>query len=290
MNPKGKVAVVTDSASSMRPEYPVVQELGVDVLPVEIIFSEGGKLVPCSDFDITPSELYRRMRESKRIPLTSGAITGAAIEAYQRLASETDSIISIHATSRHSTVYDSAVNAATHVREQRPELSIAVIDSRSLSLGIWFLVEQAVLLAQQGVLLEEIEKEVLATLPKIRFLVTFSTLENAIKGGRVHFLAGYLAALLKIKPILELIDGELKETGRMRTVAKARQEMINRVRGEKEQIVKMAVMHTNDLKAGEEVRQELAEFYAKEIPVYEAGAALGVHGGEGAVAIIYQKA
>ncbi len=285
-----KVAVVTDSASSMRPEYPEVQELGVNVLPAEIIFSEGDKLVPCSDFDITPAELYRRMRDSKRIPLTSGGITGVAIETYERLANQTNSIISIHATSRHSTLYDSTVNAARHIMEKKPELSIEVIDSRGISMGLWFLVEQAVMLARGGARLEQIKEEVLATMPKIRFLLSLATLENAIKGGRVHFLAGYLAALLNIKPILELVDGELKETGRMRTLARARQEMMNRVRDEKSEIVKMAVVHTNDLNAAEETKQELAAFYHKEIRVYEAGAALGVHGGEGAVALIFQKA
>ncbi len=288
MNPDGRVAVVTDSVSSMRPEYPEVEELGVNVLPVEIIFSEGNKLVPCSDFDITPSELYRRMRDSKRIPLTSGAITGLAIDAYQRLASETNSIISIHATSRHSTAYDSVVNAAKYVREQKPGLSIEVIDSRSMSLGLWFLAEQAAMLARLGAHLQQIKEEVLAAMPKIKFLVTLRTLENAIKGGRVHFLAGYLATLLNIKPILEVVDGELKEAGRARTLAKARQEVINRVKAVKDDIVKMAVVHTNDLPAAEETRQELASFYPNEIRVYEAGAALGVHGGEGAVAVVFQ--
>lgn len=290
MSQEGRVAVVTDSVSSMRPEYPVVQKLGIDVLPVEIVFSEGNKLSVYSDFDITPSELYRRMRGSKQLPSTSGSITRVAIEAYRRLACETDSIISIHATARHSAAYDSAVNAARHVREEKPGLSIEVIDSQSISLGMWFLAEQAAGLAQQGAYLEEIKEQVLATVPKIGFLLTLATLDNAIKGGRVHFLAGYLATLLKIKPILGIIDGELKEVGRARTLAKAREEMINRVKCEKGQVVKMAVVHTNDLKAAEEVKQELAGFYAEEISVYEAGAALGVHGGEGAVAVIFQKA
>ena len=65
--------------------------------------------------------------------------------------------------------------------------------------------------------------------------------------------------------------------------------MVNRVAGTNEEIVKLAIIHTNYPEGAEEVRQLVAKFYHHDIPVYEAGPVLGVHAGEGAVGIAFQK-
>jgi len=290
MNPEQKVAIVTDSASSMRPEYSKVQELKVSLIPLEISFLKDRKIIPYSDFEITSEELYQKMRNSKTLPQTSGGIIGKAIETYKRLANETNSIISIHITSKHSTAYSSAFMAATQVMETKPELSIEVIDSKSVSLGIWFLAEQAAKLAQQGANLEEIKKKVLETIPKIGFLATPATLKNVIKGGRVPFLKGHAGNFLKIRPILGLTDGKLEEVAKTIGTGRARREIVNKIKNENNQIIKMGVFHTNDPKAAEKVRKRLAKFYSGEIPIYEAGPVIGVHAGEGTVGVVFQKA
>jgi DegV family protein with EDD domain len=273
----------------MRPEYPLVEELDVHLLPLQMTFVEGEEGRTYSDFEITPTELYRRMRHARQLPQTSGAILGAAIQTYMALASETDSIVSIHLTSKHSAAYESAVQAAQYVKEGRPGLSIVVIDSKSVSLGTWFLVEEAAQMAQEGASLEQVTERVLAAIPKTHLLATLSTLENVIKGGRVGSLAGYLATLLQIKPILETREGVLVEAGRGRSVAKARQEIIRRVRDLGDRISKVGVLHTNDPGGGAKAVMALREVFSREIPVCDAGAALGVHGGEGALGIAFQE-
>ena len=287
---KERVAVVTDSGCSRTQEEEQVKELGVVILPLEIKFFQKGEWVICSDKDISPQEFYTRMRAEKQLPQTSGSVLGPAIENYERLSRETNSIISIHLTSRHSVAYQSACNAANYVMDGKPGLAIEIIDSRSLSLGTWFLAEMAAQMAGQGASLKEIQQETLATVPKIDLWATLSTLENAIKGGRLPFLVGYLGNVFKLKPILRLIDGEFKDVGKIRTTFKARQELVKRVEGENAEIIKMAVIHTNDPQAAQQVQQELARFYHQQISIYEAGPVLGVHGGEGAVGVVFQKA
>jgi DegV family protein with EDD domain len=290
MHPEKKPAVVIDSGSSIRPEDKITQELEITILPLDITFSENGKLVTYPDLDLSADEFYQKMAESKQLPTTSGAIPGRALEAYQKLSETTDSIISVHLTSKHSAAYPSALRAAQMAKEENPELTIEVIDSRQISLGIWLLAEMAARLSQQGATLEEIKQETLATIPKIETYAALATLKNIIAGGRVPALAGYLGMALKIKPVLKIIDGRLEEIAKIRTVRKARAEMVKMVEREEAEIVKMAVIHANDPASAWKVRRALNQFYSGEISVHEVGPVLGVHAGQGTVGIAFQKA
>jgi DegV family protein with EDD domain len=282
------VAVVTDTAASYSPAEAAAY--GISVVPLELKFIENGRVTPCSEADISPDEFYRRMRASDSLPQTSGAVTGRITKMYLELAKRTSSIISIHITSKHSVAWESAVLGAQIAQEERPDLRIEVIDSKQITLGTWFPAELAAQMAQQGAQLEEIKQAVLTAVSKTRLLIVLASLENVVKGGRLPRLSGYLGTLLDIKPIIELVDGEVRDVAKVRTHARAVKEMVRRVAEEQAQrgIVKMAVAHTNDPAIAERVRAALAEFFPGDIPIHEAGAVLGVHAGEGAVGVVFQ--
>ncbi len=296
MSPE-RVAVVTDSGCSMRPEYPKVQELGVTILPLNITFTtEDGKSLTQLDLDITPSEFYKKMAKSKELPQTSGAIEGRALEAYRELSNTTNSIVSIHLTSRHSAIYDSALMAALQAKKEKPELCIEVIDSRQISLGTWFLVEEAARLAKQGASLEEIKQETLALIPKIETYAVLDCLTNIIKGGRIADQIGHLVGYLGLLPVLQIKDGKLglaRIVRKTKTNIRLRHEMVEIVEQNisDRDVVKMSVVHTNSPDLAEEVRQGLGLFYPSEkISICDAGSALAVHVGEKTVGIVFQKA
>ena len=296
MSPE-RVAVVTDSGCSMRPEHPKVKELGVTILPLSITFTaEDGESLTQLDLDITPSEFYRKMAKSKELPQTSGAIGGRALKAYRELSNTTDSIISINLISKHSGIYSSALIAALQAKEEKPELCIEVIDSRQISLGTWFLVEEAARLAKQGASLEEIKQETLALIPKIETYAVLDCLTNIIKGGRIADQIGHLVGYLGLLPVLQIKDGKLglaRIVRKTKTNIRLRHEMVEIVEqniGDRD-VVKMAVVHTNSPDLAEEVRQGLGLFYPSEkISICDAGSALAVHVGEKTVGIVFQKA
>lgn len=290
MSVERKVAVVTDSCCSIRPEDRLVREYEVTILPVEIKFFENGRFVPYSDFEVTPQEFYQRMAASERLPQTSGAITGGTVEAFKRLSKKTGSIISIHVTSQHSVVFESAVLGKKITQEEIPELLIEVIDSKQISLGLWFLAEHAASLSKKGAGLEQIKDEVLEIIPKVQLLAAFESFENLKRGGRAdELMKAYLASILGIYPVLGIKDGKLELFDRTRGPKKARRRMIEMV-GDSGELVRMAVIHTNAPEIAEEVKESLAEIYKGEIPIYEAGPVLGVHVGEGGVGVAFQKA
>lgn len=287
---RNKVAVITDSGSSMRPEYRDVQELGVIIVPLNLSFYEKDKYLSYNDLDISPSEFYQRMRDSNELPQTSGAVSGRISELFRALPPETDSAISINITSQHSAVWSSAVTGAKIAQEERPKaLNIEVVDSKQISLGTWFLAQQAALSSQRGVSLEEIKAEVLTMIPQIELRVVLQTLGNLKRGGRADdIVKAYLASALHINPILGLNDGKLIQLEKTRSPKKSRERMIEMV-GDSGPLVRLGVIHTNAPKLAEEVKTSLKSIYPGEIPVFEAGPVLGVHAGEDAVGISFQK-
>jgi DegV family protein with EDD domain len=289
MSKEAPVAVVTDSGSSIRPEDKAAKEFGVTILPLDVTFYEEGQPVSYSDLTLDPQEFYQRMSESERLPTTSGAVIGRALEAYRRLTEQTNSIISVHLTSRHSNVYSSAVAASHMAMEENPELLIEVIDSKNLSLGAWYVAEAAIKAALEGFPIEDVKQEALAVVPNIETYIALASMDNLIAGGRVSTLKGLFASTLGIKPVLKVKDGVLIEHSKKRTFGKAQKALVETVALSDANIVKLAVMHANAPEPAEDVRQALQELYSGDIAVHEAGPVLGVHAGPGTVGISFQK-
>lgn len=291
MNPERKVAVVTDSGSSIRPESPKAKKLGVTVVPLEVSFYEKGQYVPYSDADITPQEFYRRMREGERLPQTSGAIPGRIFETFKQLSEKAQSIISIHITSKHSVVWESAVLGKKLFQEDAEKaFPIGIVDTKQVSLATWFPVVDAAHLSKKGATLEQIMEELKERIPKVSLYTVLESFENLKHGGRAKELVkGYLASIFSIYPVLTFVEGKLTQCGRARTAQKAREEMIEMV-ADAGKLVKLAVIHTNALETAKNVKEVLSKVYQGTIPIHEAGPVLAVHAGERAVGVAFQRA
>jgi DegV family protein with EDD domain len=291
MNSERRVAVVTDSGTSIRPEDSLAKETAVTIVPLDLKFFENGQYVSYSDLDVASSEFYQKMREGEKLPQTSGAIPGRIVEAFKRLSEKTQSIISIHITSKHSVVWESAVLGKdlfhTEVNKDTP---IEVVDTKQVSLATWFPVEDAAQLSQKGATLEQIMDELKERMPKISLYAVLETFDNLKLGGRAEDLVkGYLASILSIYPVLTFVEGKITQAARARTAQKARERMVEMV-ADAGRLTKLAVLHTNAIETAKNVKDALARVYKGAIPIYEAGPVLAVHAGEGAVGVALQKA
>jgi len=290
MSIENKIAVVTDTGCSIHPESVIAKELGVNIVPLDIKFFNNGQWISMPDANISPEDFYSKMRSQEKLPQTSGAIAGRIFHLYNKFGEEHRSVFSIHITSKHSTVWESALLGSKIALEKNPHLLIEVIDSKQVSLGIWFLVEQAAKLANEGYPLEDIKNQILESIPKTELFISLSTLDNVVKGGRLPSAAGYIGSKLSLKPMIGLDDGKMKIQGISRTETKAQREIVKRVENTKGDITKLAIVHTNFPEGAELLKNNLSNIYSKNISIYEAGPALGVHAGEKAVGVALQKA
>ena len=130
--PARPVKVVTDSTADLPPE--IVQELGITVVPLQVIFGEQAFR---DGVDLTSEEFFRRLQQSPELPRTSQPSVGEFLLIYEHLATRTDRILSIHLSSRFSGTVQAARRAA---QDLIGRCHIEVIDSGTISMAMGFAV------------------------------------------------------------------------------------------------------------------------------------------------------
>jgi len=275
------VKVVTDSTSDLSPQ--VAQELGITVVPVYVRF---GEKVYRDGVDISQDEFYQKLAESPVHPSTAAPSPGEFAKVYEEAAQETDEIVSIHLTSKHSATYDSAL--------QGRELAgagcrIEVVDSLSVSMGLGLITMAAARLAEAGEGLQGVMDEVRQAIPCIRMLGVFDTLKYIARGGRIGKAKALLGTLLNVKPLLTLRDGEVVPAGLARTRAKGIERLFDFVKNALN-IQELAIVYSTTPDEASSFRERISSIFAKErIHVAKLGPALGVHGGPGTLILALRE-
>ncbi|MEE9401487.1 MAG: DegV family protein [Dehalococcoidia bacterium] len=208
------VKVVTDSVADI--PAPTAQELGIAVVPAYVRF---GSEEYRDGIDLSTDEFYRRLVGDSNFPATSTPSPAAFAEVYDKLAEETNEIISVHPSAKFGALYDAALLGRDTVKKRG--CRIEVIDTLAGIMGQGLIVIAAAQSAQTGASLDEVVEAVNRVIPRVHVRITFDTLEYLRRGGRVGKAQALLGSLLKINPILGIKDGEAYPFGKVRGRAKA---------------------------------------------------------------------
>jgi len=275
------VKIVTDSTSDLSPE--VAQELGITVVPVYVRF---GEEVYRDGVDINQDEFYRKLETSSVHPFTAAPSPGEFAKVYEEAAQKADEIVSIHVTSKHSGVYDSALQG----RELIPAgCRIEVVDSLSVSMGLGLIAMAAARLAKAGEGLQTIIDEVREAIPCIRMLAVFDTLKYLLLGGRISKAKALVGTLLNVKPLITLRDGELVQAGLARTRARGIERLFDLVK-DALNVQEVAIVHSTTPDEASSLWERIGSIFDKErIHVARLGPALGVHGGPGTLILAVRE-
>ncbi len=207
------VRIVTDSTCDLPAD--LVTAYGITVVPLTVFFGDEALR---DGVDIDANGFYERLKTSPVLPRTSQPSVAAFKETYERLAGETNEIVSIHISSRLS----GTLNAASVAREEVAHLAhIDLIDSYNVSLGLGLIVLEAAAVAARGGKLEEVVAAARRAMDRTHVSVVVDTLEYLQKGGRIGRARSLLGSVLSIRPILNVVDGEVAPVERVRTRSKA---------------------------------------------------------------------
>ena len=275
--PARPVKVVTDSTADLAPE--IVQELGITVVPLLVIFGEQSYR---DGVDLTSEEFFRRLAEARELPRTSQPSAGEFQQVYEQLSAETDRILSIHLSSRFSGTVQTARQAAQGLIGR---CTIEVLDSSTVSMAMGFAVIAAARAARDGADLETCAEAARSVLRRQRIAIALDTLEYLRRGGRIGRAQAFLGGLLHVKPILTIRNGEAHPLARARTHRKALDEVL-RVCLDQGKVAEAAVMHTTRPEDGRYVADEVAR-RCPGVPVRTGriGPVIGVHGGPGLIGL-----
>jgi fatty acid kinase fatty acid binding subunit len=207
---------------------------------------------------------------------------GDFLDVYEPLLKETDEIISIHLSSKLSATYNNACQAARQLADQGARID--VIDSQTVSFGMTFLAAAAARAAMNGAGIDEVRRIVDGMISRVRILIALDTLEYLRRGGRIGRARAFVGAVLRVKPLLSIRDGEVHPEERVRTKSLAIERLFQIVTSYRVQEV--AVGWTTNLQEAENLRQRLAEALPGiATHVQRLGPVLGVHGGPGVLGV-----
>jgi DegV family protein with EDD domain len=271
------VKIVTDSSSDIPLE--LAKKLDIAVVPVYIYF---GDKAYKDGVDIGPDELYKRLVEGPIYPTTTQPIPADFAETYTALAKDADAIVSIHLPTKVSGTYNAALQG---LEIAKPKCEVHVFDSLSVSVGLGLIVIAAAQVANRGGKLAEVLEETRKAISKTQMRGLLDTLQYLLKGGRITKTKALVGAMLNVKPILTMRDGELVQAGMARSYAKGIEQVFEFVKNYPN-LLEVGISQSTVPEEAEKLKKMLSSVIdEKHILMTRIGAGLGVHGGPGTMVV-----
>ena len=277
------VRIIVDSACDLIPEQ--IRKYQLDVLPIKTIFGEEEFL---DGVTMSHEEFFEKLVESEELPTTSQVTPIVYEEKYEEVKQAGDTAVVITLSSKLSGCYQSA-NIALDGYED----IITVVDSNNVCIGQQILTMLAVQLRDAGKGAKEIAEELEQQKGRIRLIALLDTLEYLKKGGRISGAAAAVGAVLSIKPVIAIEDGEVVVLGKARG-SKNGNNMIKQLI-QKEGGINFDMPYTlaysglsdDLLKKYIKDSAELYDGHGDELPISTIGCAIGTHVGPGAIAAAF---
>lgn len=270
------ISIVTDSTSDVPAEF--ASRFGIRVVPSLLVF---GQEALRDGIDISRDQFYQRLASMETLPTTAAPASGGYGSVYAELPD--GPIISVHASPKLSGIYNSARIAAEPFGDR-----VRVIDGGSISMGIGFPVMAAAEAVAGGAGLDEALAVLESARRRVKVFALLDTINNLRRGGRISLLKSSVAAILKIKLLIELVDGVPIQVATERTRARALEDMLARIKA-LGRFERLAVIYTDNRDLAEQVRAQVAPQCTSEALVVQAAPTIGTHIGPGAVAVVVVK-
>jgi DegV family protein with EDD domain len=279
-NRKSPIALVTDSACDLPPEF--IDEHQIHVIPFNLSFGNAQYL---DKLTITPDQFYKLLKTRREHPQSSQAPVAVMQDLFSFLSTFYDSILVFNLSAGLSGAYGFSRQAAEKVTEKR----ISVIDTKALSAVQGLIVMRAVEALSGGASHDEIVRRSEEWIAKTRLLVDIATLKYMVRGGRISPMKGLVARLLNLKPIITLDESGKglpfgKSFGRRRNMKKILR-MIGEMAAERK-VWRYAVVHAQNLPRAQAYAREIEGMIGRP-PAYimDVSPVIGVHNGIGVVGV-----
>lgn len=279
------IKLIIDSSSDINQQE--ATKLGITMIPITIQF---GDQMYQDGVDLLPKTFYEKLIESTLLPKTSQINPFRFEEEFHKIIEQNHQAIVITLSSKLSGTYRSAVQAASKPCFKN---NIFVVDSLNASLGIRLLVEYALDLIHKGLEIHQIVDSLNQKKTKIRLLAMLDTLKYLKKGGRISPLVALSGEILSIKPVISIIDGEVRLVGKARG-SKNGKNLLNKLVEESSGIdfsMPFGAIYSGfddyTIKKYIEDSKAIYQDNTNTIPIYSIGCTIGTHIGPGSIGVAF---
>ena len=213
-----KIKIITDSTLDLPSD--LIKEKDIEVLPLLINFGEESYL---DGVEINTREMLDRIAKENILPTTAQVTPNRFEEVFKKYLDEGYKIVTLTISSEMSGTYQSACIAKNMLDTD----DIVVIDSRNVTSGLGVLVLKACEFRDNGDNILEIEEKIKNIIPKVKSSLSFESLENLVRGGRLSRTAGAIGSVLGLRLILEVKDGQMALKDKVRGSKKALKKVIS---------------------------------------------------------------
>jgi len=280
------IQILADSACDLTDKQ--YQQYNIKMVPLTVHLNNNEYR---DGIDILPEKVYAAMRDGKS-PTTSQVSPQTFKTIFTSFAKENKPLFYISFSSELSGTYQTAKMMEQEVKEDYPDAPIHMIDSKCASIGYGLVVLHAAKKAAEGTDMNDILQSTAEYAEHMEHIFTVDDLEYLYRGGRVSKTAAFVGSLLKIKPILNVVDGKLIPLEKIRGSKKVLKRMLTIMeeRGVDLKNQTVGISHGDDLETAEKLADMIKEkFGTTDIIIEMVGAVIGAHSGPGTIALFFSN-
>ena len=279
--------IISDSSCDLPPE--LAREKNIRVVPFYVSFDDKTYLKEVEEVGVR--EFYQRMVDNPGVyPKSSLPGIQDYYDAFEPYVKEGIPVFCICITTKFSGSMQSALSARGLMLEKYPRAQIRVMDATVNTVLQGLLVLEASARQESGAGYEETIARMEEIKSTGRIFFTVGSMEYLKAGGRIGKVAGVAGALLGIKPVITLKQGEIFPSGIGRVRRKTMQKTVDllldylRERGDDIGNYSIVIGYGYDRAEAESYRDMVMErlsvnYNIGGLPIYQIGATIGVHTG-----------
>lgn len=244
---------------------------------------------------ITYEKFYEAM-EKGAMTKTSQVSVGEYMDYFSKFLEAGKDILHVTLSTGISGTYNSAITAASMLKEKYPNNKIYIIDSKGASSGYGLFMDKLADLRDEGKSIEEIRDFAEANKLKLNHWFFSTDLKYYVRGGRVSKTSGFFGSLLKICPLLNMDNnGKLIPREKIRTIKKVEQEiyqkMVECADNGLDYDGKVFISESNCMDYAKAVAKLVEDNFKHikggKVEIYSIGTTIGAHTGPGTVALFF---
>jgi len=197
-----KVLVMTDNVACIPQE--LAEENQIKVVPTANIIFDGHTYV--EGVNISATEAYQLIKKDPDRFVTSAVTPDYLLGEYRKLGKKSQDILLITLASVLSAFFKTSNLAAGLFREESPQTTVRILDSRTCAGAQGLVVLAAARAAAQGMDLDSVAAVAEQARQQTGGIMFLDTLRYIYRTGRMSKTASRIISLLNIKPINRMTD------------------------------------------------------------------------------------
>lgn len=273
-----KIKIICDSSIDLPAS--LIEEEDIEIMHFAVTLND---VTYYDGVTITVEKMYELVHKTKKLPKTSAFAPDVFAETVKKFSDYDDIILTGIGSG-----FSSSFNSSRIGTMDMP--NVHCIDSQNLSSGTGLLVLKMCKMRKEGASAEEIVKEIERLVPLVRSQFAINTLEFLHMGGRCSGASKLFGTMLRLKPIIKVVNGGMVVAKKPIGFHKALNAMLDEVIREKDNMDLDHIMVTHSM-ADEDAQyliSELSKHFDKDIIMEtHASGTISTHCGPRTIGILY---